>query len=64
MSAQKHVLKVQKPSGEEDIFDFDRLFKDAANYNKKADQQDIQYPRGASISRKSSIVKGLFAAKA
>jgi hypothetical protein len=45
-----------------DIFNFDRLFADAASFTKPGSGgKDIQYPRGSSLSKKSPIVKDLFA---
>ncbi|MDQ0217755.1 hypothetical protein ELQ35_13340 [Peribacillus cavernae] len=60
--AEQKKVKRTATAKESDIFNFERLFKDAASFTKpKAQGNDIQYPRGSSLSKASPIVKDLFA---
>lgn len=64
--AKSHNEPVKKSpiklvSKDQDTFDYDRLFEDADSfYDKNSKNKDIQYPRGASLSKKSPIIKELF----
>lgn len=53
------ALKVLSDEGEE--FNFDRLFEDAASFtNPNLKGEEIKYPRGATISKRSPLIKELF----
>jgi hypothetical protein len=58
--AEAPALNVLNDDGDE--FNFDRLFEDAASFTKtNLKDGEIHYPRGSTISKRSPLIKELFA---